>query len=182
MKTKLFITIIAFATIVACNKDNQPTRPQKSEQEIAVENLISKCQDFDTESIIQGLPGAWLIDSEIYYCDDWQKITTTNMFMGSGFAYNQSYYFSSDGKGFFYIPEDLFLGVEEILNHFDWSYDAEKKELIINYENSESVYVAKVTGFNGEYLVIDGISSVYTPSKGEWEDFNCRHIYKLKVE
>ena len=182
MRANFVIAIVAFATMIACSSDNIPTGPQKSEQEITVENLISKCQDFDAESFIQGLPGVWQIDSEIYYCDNWQKITSINMFMGSGFAYNQSYSFSSDGKGFFYIPENIFYAVEEMLNHFVWSYDAEKKELIINYENSESVYVNKVTGFNGEYLVIDGISSIYTPSKDKWEHFNCRQIYKRESE
>ena len=72
MKTKILLILMAFATIVAC--DNNDGKPQRSEYDIAIDNLMAQCKNFDAEMLIQGLPGVWEINSLVTYNADWSTI------------------------------------------------------------------------------------------------------------
>ena len=176
MKTKFFIAIITFATLVACSSDDSQTGPQKSEQEIAVENLISKCQDFDAESIIQGLPGEWVIELAFYYDEDWQKIIKCIYDGKYGLFCSRIFNLDGTAECFLAWSTDIKNGASA---HCNWSYDAENKE-IITVDVEGNPYHMKVLGFNGEHLVLDCIIKEVSHTKEEI--FNCRQIFRRKTD
>ncbi len=169
MKTKIVIALIAMLSIVACDDNNHL---RNSLYDITIDNLMVKCRNFETESLLQGLPGEWDLDSYVVYDDTWQTITSPLFVMGDMICEGLSvttYIFNVDGTASYsYISS--YPPFEQIVQEFTWSYDADNNELIMSGEDYNAQYT--VSGFNGEYLVLDYYDSI--------NKHNARKIYKRK--
>jgi hypothetical protein len=175
MRCFLLLSAVLFA-LAACttpggngggnNGDNPGNDSPKSKYDIVIDNLMSECKDFDAQTLVQGLPGEWREDSILSYDDEWTTITSPWCVMGdmncAGLSLGD-YTFTADGKGSCRIT--LEFPPEDIVSSFEWQYDAESSTLILNYEN-HSVQ-RKVSGFNGEYLVLDYYDTTNEDNKRE---------------
>ena len=173
MIIKIFIALITFATITACDTNWNYT--SKDACTTYVNNLIEQSQDFDGESIAKWLPGAWSEYSIIIYDENWETIEKVLKYNGNwdddlaGGA-NGQYTFEADGKGAYsYTPG--YPPFEEIALSFAWQYDATNKQLVLSGEWNNHF---KVSGFNGAYIVLDFYDTT--------NKHNERQILKKKVE
>ena len=94
------LLLVAMFALVAC--DNNDNKPQRSEYDIAIDNLMAQCKNFDAEILTQGLVGEWKEDSFLSYDDEWKTITSAWYIMGemNCEGLSPSYYsFTADGKG-----------------------------------------------------------------------------------
>ena len=198
MKKSCFVLLfVAMFALVACNtpnttgnngvnkngKDQSENEPQKSEQEVIIDNLITQCQDFDAETLIQSLPGLWKTDTFVYYDEEWQTITNWCMVMGeynhdmAGWS-STKYEFNSDGTGLYhYTTCDPTIDCTPLT--FAWRYDAESKKLVLSGEYSVEF---DVKGYNGEYIILDHIREVYDAHADYRIYYYTREIYKRKTE
>lgn len=188
--------MLLFATLllVSCNNtsDNginnneggqSENEPQKSEHELAIDNLITQCQDFDAETLIQGLPELWKTDTFVYYDEEWQTITNWCMVMGE---YNHDmagwspteYEFNADGTGLYHFTT-CDPTIDCTPRAFTWRYDAESKKLVLSGEYSVEF---DVKGYNGEYIILDHIREMYDAHADYHIYYYTREIYKRKVE
>ena len=51
-KSYLVLLLVAIFALVAC--DNNDNKPQRSENDIAIDNLMAQCKGFDAEILTQG--------------------------------------------------------------------------------------------------------------------------------
>ena len=72
MIIKIFIALITFATITACDTNWNYT--SKDACTTYVNNLMEQSQNFDASDIAQWLPGAWSEYSIIIYDENWETI------------------------------------------------------------------------------------------------------------
>lgn len=172
MRTKISIALIAML-MVACNDNGN--NPQKNSHKIVIENIMTQCQNFDTTTFAQELPGIWETDTSVIYDEKWLEIINWNMVMGE---YNNEvngwsrikYVFHTDGEGLYHIS-GCNPNTSTNPKAFDWYYNSENGELMISGENF--THRRTVSGFNNEYLVLD--------YKGTGKH-NIREIYKRKAE
>ena len=155
MKIRILIVLIASIGLVACN--NNEGKPQRSENDIIVDNIIAQCDGFETKDIAQCIAGEWKDDAKLIYNDDWSAIEW--VYSISGVSYSEGgaselYTFSADGKGSLVATNpSLGPGSDVFTYQFDWQYDAENKLFIMTGEDFDYKY--KVSGFNNEYIVLD---------------------------
>jgi hypothetical protein len=57
-KNFLLLLLAAMFTMVSC-ENNESTERQQSEEELYINNLMAQCQNFDSQTLVQKLPGAW---------------------------------------------------------------------------------------------------------------------------
>ena len=172
MKVRILIALIVIMGFVACNNNTNNDVPPR-EEVVYVDNLIEQGKDFDTETLIQGLPGVWKTDTVLRYDDNWQDLLKVDRYKGNGGIWEQ-YSFMADGTGQYFAPGDW----EAMRLEMDWQYDAENKNLIL-FLHYEDEYVGKVIldmqwkilAFSDEYLVFDDGSFVSRPQ-------NMRCVYK----
>jgi hypothetical protein len=162
-KSYLMLLLVAMFALVAC--DNNDNKPQRSEYDIAIDNLMAQCKDFDAEILTQGLVGEWKEDSFLSYDDEWKTITSAWYIMGDMNCVGLSpsdYSFTADGKGAARCTP-MNPPFEEVVRYFDWQYDADSGKLILSYEGYS--VQRTVSGFNGEYIVLDYYDSVNEDNK-----------------
>ena len=171
-KSYLMLLLVAMFALVACN--NNDGKPQRSEYDIAINNLIEQSQDFDASDIAQWLPGMWSEYSIIIYDENWETIEQVLKYKGNwdnelaGGA-NGQYTFTAEGNGTYsYTPE--YPPVEKTFS-FDWQYEEADKTLVLSGEWNNHF---KVSGFNGKYIILDSYDTV--------NKHNERQILKKKVE
>ena len=171
-KSYLMLLLVAMFALVAC--DNNDEKPQRSEYDIAINNLIEQSQDFEASDIAQWLPGVWSEDSIIIYDENWETIEKVLKYKGNwdddlaGGA-NGQYTFTAEGNGTYsYTPE--YPPVEKTFS-FDWQYEEADKTLVLSGEWNNHF---KVSGFNGKYIILDSYDTV--------NKHNERQILKKKVE
>ena len=138
----------------------------------AVNELVKKCKDFDSDTLASGLVDEWEHDSYLKYNDDWSKIIEPYRVIGydyiEGLAY-EKYNFNADGTGWHSVnPAEP--NMETMTYDFNWSYDAESGKLTLSGDYNN---VWSVTGYNDCYVVLDQISR---------EGWNYRTILKRKAE
>ena len=169
---KCFLTLllVAMFSLVACNNNTNNDVPPR-EEVVYVNNLIEQGEDFDAETLIQGLPGVWKTDTVLRYDDDWQDLLKVDRYKGNGGIWEQ-YTFMADGTGQFFAPGDW----EAMRLEMDWQYDAENKNLIIALHYTDG-YIEevldmqwKIIAFSDEYLVFDDGSFVIQP-----QNMRCVH-------
>ena len=137
-----------------------------------IESLVSKCSNFNAETLVAGLEGKWIPDSRLKYDEQWANITTPYLVMGIDYAEGRTYShytFTADGKGTYYAEfEEPYMEPET--REFSWAYDAEdgKLKLSGDYKNEWSV-----SGYSNDYLVLDRIS---------FDGWNYRQILKRQAE
>lgn len=137
-----------------------------------IESLVSKCSNFNAETLVAGLEGKWIPDSRLKYDEQWANITTPYLVMGIDYAEGLTYShytFTADGKGTYYAEfEEPYMEPET--REFSWAYDAEggKLKLSGDYKNEWSV-----SGYSNDYLVLDRIS---------FDGWNYRQILKRLAE
>ena len=170
-KSYLMLLLVAMFALVAC--DNNEVKPQRSENDIIVDNIIAQCKGFETKDIAQCIVGEWKDDAKLIYNDDWSAIKTVYSISGVSYSEggaSENYTFSADGKGSLSSIDET-LGPNATLNTymFDWQYDATNRMLVLNGELNRQF---KVSGFNNEYIVLDFVIN----------DQNTRQILKKKVE
>lgn len=162
-KSYLMLLLVAMFALVAC--DNNDNKPQRSEYDIAIDNLMAQCKDFDAEILTQGLVGEWKEDSFLSYDDEWKTITSAWYIMGEMNCVGLSckhYVFTSDGKGSYrFTPE--YPPFEEIVVSFDWQYDAKNSTLTFNKDGYSHQY--NVSGFSKEYIVLDYFDTTNNDNK-----------------
>lgn len=194
MKTKfLFLTMIV---CVALSCDNKPieeiTPPQEGNEEVVpapisegekyLNDVMAQCENWDAETLIQGLVGVWEVDSIYQYDEEWNKIVDIPIYDGdcqylrTGY---ETFTFTADGKG-----NNCMIKVgpyDPEVYHFSWNYDAENRTLTLDGEYNSQW---KVVGFNNEYFIIDFVTVLYhwyeDPVRYEYIYF--RYICKRKVE
>ena len=172
MRTKISIALIVML-MAACNYNSN--NPQKNSHTIVVENIMTQCQNFDTTTFTQELPGIWEIDTSVIYDEKWQEIVNWNMILGqynnevNGWS-STKYVFTTDGKGLYNISAcDPDKSTSSKV--FDWYYNAENRILVISGDNFNIQRI--VSGFSSEYLVLDHNST---------NKYNTREIFKRKTE
>ncbi len=136
-----------------------------------VAELLEGCKEYDTETLINGIVGAWIENSELLYDSEWNKVVRANYLLGlsyvEGVVYS-TYTFTADGNGTqYYEPEDPTISPMTI--PFTWSYDDTTNMLKLTGEMLNSEYI--VSGFSNEYLVIDSTNT----------DENVRTILKRNM-
>ena len=151
MKVRVAFFMIAVATIVACDK-----AVPLSEEELYINNLIAQCQNFDSETLIQGIPGEWERDSYIMYSDEWEKdfeIIELNGDSGASAGLGSAFLtFTAEGTGQIRTI-NYPLGIECVeIRNFEWHYDAENKRLVLSGEYNVEF---DVKGYNGKYIILD---------------------------
>lgn len=173
MRTKT-LTILMTLIIMSCNNDGgQNNFSQRSKYEVAIDNLLAQCKEFDAAVLSQNLPGEWMLDSSLKYDSNWDKITNVDIFFGIYFTYADSnsddikYSFNADGSGT-YIFTYPYPPYEEESLTFTWQYDATNRMLVLSGELNRQF---KVSGFTNEYIILDFVIN----------DQNTRQILK-KVE
>ena len=77
----LLLLLAAMFTMVSC-ENNESTKQQQSEEELCINNLMAQCQNFDSQTLVQNLPGEWVIDSAFMYDSEWKEIVETLIFQG----------------------------------------------------------------------------------------------------
>ena len=175
------LLLVAMFTLVACdnnaNNNGGNEVPPPCEELVYVDNLIEQGKDFDAETLIQGLPGEWRMDSSYIYDENWQDIIKIFMYKGEGGVY-EYFTFMADGTGQHSILTTLD-GI--VTDDIDWQYDAENKNLIITLHYKDG-YIEedlniqwKILAFSDEYLVFDDGSPVLWAS-------NMRCVYKRVTE
>ena len=158
MMIRTLIALIASIVLVACN--NNEGLPQRSENDMIVDNIIAQCEGFETKDIAQCIVGEWKDDAELIYNDDWSAIE--RVYSISGVSYSEGgaselYTFSADGRGSL-VATNSSLGPEIVTftYQFDWQYDATNRMLVLSGELNRQF---KVSGFNSEYIVLDYVNS-----------------------
>ena len=153
MRTTIFITLIAFTVITAC--DTNRNKPAKSEYATSIDNLIEQSQNFDADDIAQYLPGKWEEHSIIVYDDNWETIEYIPKYKGDWNGYyggsNGGYMFTAGGEGTYSFTIEAPPG-EEMVFAFDWQYDEANRKLILSGRWNYQFYVS---GFNDKYIVVD---------------------------
>ena len=174
MKIKLLIMLMVGAVIVSC--DNKGTHTPKNKYDIAIENLMAQCKNFDADLLNQNLPGVWEINSLVTYNADWSTIDQPHLVMGEmnavGMAQEERYTFTEDGKGSYYVMPAIAPDASPRTMNFNWHYDADNHKLIITWETGIEIQ-RTVSGFNSEYIVLDYVNST---------NQNIREILKKKEE
>ena len=172
MKVRILIALIVIMGFVACNNNTNNDVPPR-EEVVYVDNLIEQGKDFDTETLIQGLPGVWKTDTVLRYDDNWQDLLKVDRYKGNGGIWEQ-YTFMADGTGQYCSPGAL---DDLVIFDIDWQYDVENKNLIIALHYTDG-YIEevldmqwKIIAFSDEYLVFDDGSFVTQPQ-------NMRCVYK----
>lgn len=171
-KNFTLLLLTALFALVACDYNES----QKNEQETYIDNLMSQCKNFNSETLVQGLPGKWERDSYLIYEDEWQNKFSVYMLQGvqhgAGLASSELTFYA-DNNGFMYIINtSLNPNANSHILNFDWYFDTYSHKLHLSGENYNTEY--KVSGFNNEYLVLDHYDSVNKQ--------NTREIYKRIVE
>lgn len=167
MKTKLFYLLIAIIVASSCTNDDA-NRP--SAEELYINNLMAQCQNFDSQTFVQKLPGVWVTDSVYGYDENWQNVKYVIVYKGnhrwegSG---NFTYTYATDGTGNCHIQT---VGPADNTSYaFNWQYNPDCQELVLDGERRTKW---RVSGFNNEYLIVDYPSNNY----------NMREVYKRKAE
>lgn len=174
-RINFLLLLAAMLALFSCNDTNQTNNPPLSEEDKIVNELMAKCQNFDTTTFAQELPGIWDTDTSVIYDEKWLEIINWNMVMGK---YNNEvngwssikYVFHAGGEGLYHIF-DCNPNTSTNPKAFDWYYNSENGELMISGENF--TLRRTVSGFNNEFLVLD--------YKGTGKH-NIREIYKRKAE
>ena len=169
-KSYLMLLLVAMFTLVACDKS-----VPLSEEELYINNLIAQCQNFDAETLIQGIPGEWERDSYIMYSDEWEKdfeIIELNGDSGVSAGLGSEFLtFTAEGTGQLRtINYSLGTDCVKIFN-FEWIYDADYKKLVLSGEYNTEF---DVKGYNGEYIILD----YYDKANKKY----AREIYKRVTE
>ena len=174
-KSYLMLLLVAMFALVAC--DNNDGKPQRSEYDIAIDNLMAQCKNFDAEMLIQGLPGVWEINSLVTYNADWSTIDQPHLVMGKtnavGIPAEIKYTFTEDGKGLYCVVPVPFPDANPSTTPFNWRYNADNHKLIMTWETGIEIQ-RTVSGFNSEYIVLDYVDDSTKQ--------NIREILKKKVE
>ena len=63
---------------------------------------------------------------------------------------------------------------------FEWNYESESKKLVLSKESYSAQYT--VSGFSGEYIILDHIREVYDAHADYRIYYYTREIYKRKAE
>ncbi len=182
-KNFLLLLLAAMFTMVSC-ENNESTKQQQSEEELYIDNLMAQCQNFDSQTLVQNLPGEWVVDSEFVYDSEWKDIVETHIFQGvhqlAGLA-NVTYTFATDGKGLYYST-NVSLGPNEppYTYDYEWNYDVEGKKLVMSNEDMRIECV--VSGFNGTYLILDRTDHVYDSYTDKHTYSYIREILKRRQE
>lgn len=136
-----------------------------------VDEIMSECQHNDSEAIVNGLSGEWVVDSLLFYDQEWQNVEQAHLFCGVWYAAGGSssrYTFEDDGTGVHYSmltpPQS-----GEVATNFEWRYDADNGVLTLCYDEYNDVL--PITGYSGEYIVSDKKTNTGN---------NCRTIFKRK--
>ena len=171
-KSYLMLLLVAMFALVAC--DNNERTPQRSENDIIVDNIIAQCKGFETEDITQYISGEWKQDASLIYNEDWSAIKAAYQISGNWYAdggADITYIFSANGKGSL-ISNNESLGPDSYIEtyQFDWQYDAENRQFTMIGNNFNAKYT--VSGFNDEYIIFDDSS----PTR------NYRKIFKKTVK
>lgn len=169
-KSYLMLLLVAMFTLVACDK-----AVPLSEEELYINNLIAQCQNFDSETLIQGIPGEWKRDSYIMYSDEWKKDFEILQLKGDSGASaglgSEFLTFTAEGTGQLRtINYSLGTDCVKIFN-FEWIYDADYKKLVMSGEYNAEF---DVKGYNGEYIILD----YYDKANKKY----AREIYKRVTE
>ena len=80
-KSYLMLLLVAMFALVAC--DNNERTPQRSENDIIVDNIIAQCKGFETEDITQYISGEWKQDASLIYNEDWSAIKAAHQISGN---------------------------------------------------------------------------------------------------
>ena len=169
-KSYLMLLLVAMFTLVACDK-----AVPLSEEELYINNLIAQCQNFDSETLIQGIPGEWERDSYIMYSDEWKKdfeIIELKGDSGASAGLGSAFLtFTAEGTG--QIRTITYsLGTDCVsVRNFEWHYDAENKRLVLSGEYNVEF---DVKGYNGKYIILDH----YDKANKKY----AREIYKRVTE
>ena len=168
-KSYLMLLLVAMFTLVACdnnaNNNGGNEVPPPCEELVYVDNLIEQGKDFDAETLIQGLPGEWRMDSSYIYDENWQDMIKIVRYKGEGGAWNH-FIFMADGTGQCRSSSGTLDGDGIVTDDIDWQYDTENKNLIItlHYKDEyieEDVNIQwKILAFSDEHLVFDDGSFV----------------------
>ena len=166
-KNLLLLLLAAMSTMVSCDDNAQ----HKSKHEMAIDNLMTQCRNFDATTLSQELPGVWEIDTDVRYDDMWQKITDWYMVLGEcntdvGGWGGTKYEFSADGKCLYHVTT-CGPSSDEYPKVFEWHYDVDKNLLVLS---GDYTIQHKVSGFNGGYIVFESYDST--------NEKNVRKIYK----
>ena len=171
-KSYLMLLLVAMVALVACNNNDE--KPQRSENDIIVDNIISQCKGYETKDIAKCIAGEWKDDAELIYNDDWSAIKMVYSISGVSYSEggaSENYTFSADGKGSLIATNpSLGPGNDVFTYQFDWQYDAENRLFTMIGEDFNYKYT--VSGFNNEYIVFDK----------SYPEKNIRKILKKKVE
>lgn len=154
MMIRTLIALIASIVLVACN--NNEGLPQRSENDIIVDNIISQCKGYETKDIAQYISGKWEVDASLIYNEDWSTIKSAHKISGEWYAEGggyEKYTFAIDGTGSFYFRcIGAYGATEEGVLSFEWQYDTTDKKLVLSGEFNGRY---NVSGFNEEYIVLD---------------------------
>ena len=176
MKTIKYILLLTFTSaIFSCQNNNQPTTQPESEEVKIVNNLMAQCREFDSEALSSNIVGEWDTDSILFYNNEWSNITEYYQLMGVfhnvfGGAEIRRFTFAADGTGTCYVYNE-WVNPDTFTASFSWTYNTENKILTLDGRYNHGQYT--VSGFNGEYLVLDSVNA-----QGE----NMREIFKRKVD
>ena len=168
------LLLVAMFALVAC--DNNDRTPQRSENDIIVDNIIAQCKGFETEDITQYISGEWKQDALLIYNEDWSAIKAAHQISGNWYAdggADITYTFSANGKGSLTSNNES-LGPDSYIEtyQFDWQYDAENRQFTMIGYDFNAKYT--VSGFNGKYIILDFYDTV--------NKHNERQILKKTVE
>lgn len=174
MKTiRHILSLMVILVSLSCQNNNQPTTQPESEEVKIVNNLMAQCREFDSEALSSNIVGEWDTDSMLFYNNEWSDITKYDQLMGVyhnafGAPEIRRYTFAADGTGTYYVYSE-WGNPETFTAPFSWTYNTENKILTLDGRYNHGQYT--VSGFNGEYLVLDSVNA-----RGE----NMREIFKRK--
>lgn len=145
--------------------------PQWYQETTSIAEFVDGCKDFDAETFVQGIVGEWEPDSMLEYDAEWSMIEEPHRVMGDDYVEDLGYHsftFAADGTGYKY---NVFTepDIEPETRDFEWSYNADSRMLTLNGEYNAEY---KVTGFDGEYIVLDYV----------YHDDNTRKILKRIIK
>ena len=191
MKKSCFVLLfVAMFALVACNTPNttgnngDDNNPPTSEEVTFVNNLMAQYGEFDAETLIQGLPGVWVLDAEYMYEEGWQNIKSVNRYKGDSYLegdyISKIFTFTADGNCEYSVSYDENGAIIDNKSVFEWNYESESKKLVLSKESYSAQYT--VSGFSGEYIILDHIREVYDAHADYRIYYYTREIYKRQAE
>ena len=173
MKTIIICLLAALFGFSSCEKEKTQPLNQKENLLSNENNAIDNSENREVDPFIQSLQGTWSIYTMIYYDKEWKEVESVAIEKGDskmeGLGH-RLYTFNTDGT-FTYYLDPCYPGKEPEVVTYSCFYDSESKIITMKNDKGVTRYEYLVSGYDGEYLVLDYSEHLY-------DSYIDKHYYR----